>query len=195
MKKWFKIAATLVFLAFTVVPLALWLKNSSPSSSESLQSNDESMENVAAEYADENSTLEQVLEEIDSLAQNGNMTDEQAEWLKTRVAELRTAASFEEPPKQPETFDEYTEYFANFDSQTLNDVRTAQNLYDHYWRNPGPDAPITQSTLQVLNQAKLKENGNLAFIDSEINKLVTNGTLTDGQGVLLRERVHQLRLP
>jgi hypothetical protein len=153
------------------------------------------MEDIAAEYADKNSTLDQVLKDIDSLAQSQNLTADETEWLKARVTELRNAASYQEPPEQPETFEEYVEYFANYDSQVLNAIRTAQKLYDQYVQNPGPDEAITQSTLQVLNQAKFKENGNLMVIDLEISQLVQNGTLTNEQGALLRERVHQLRTP
>jgi hypothetical protein len=98
-------------------------------------------------------------------------------------------------PAQPKTFEGYTAYFAAFDSTTLSEIKTAKSLYDQYSRNPGPDAQITQVTLQVLNQARLKETCNLMLINTDIDQLVVNGTLTWEQGTLLRERVQQLRVP
>lgn len=197
MNKWAKASVLLIVLVFSAALLAFWVGNtaSPPETENTSQSNSQSMEDLATEYADKNSTLEQVLKDIDSLAQSDNMTSDEAASLKARVTELRNAASREELPQQPETFEDFTQYFVDYNSQTLTDIRTFQKLYDQYVKNPGSDAPITQSTLQALNQAKFKETINLMNIDAEINELMINGTLTTVQGASLRERVYQLRSP
>lgn len=197
MNKWAKTSFLLIVVVFSAALLTFWVGNttSPPKTENTAQSNSQPMEGLATEYADKNSSLEQTLTDIDSLAQSSNLTSDEVEWLKARVTELRNAASLEELPQQPQTFEDYTQYFVDYNSQTLTDVRTFQKLYDQYVKNPGSDAPITQSTLQALNQAKFKETINLVNIDEEINQLMINGTLTTVQGASLRERVYQLRSP
>jgi glutamyl/glutaminyl-tRNA synthetase len=176
------------FLIFFVANFA-----SSSSSRAPEKSNAQSLDDLATQYANTSTPLNQVLQDLDSLAQNQTLTAEETDWLKTRISELRGAGSSSETLAQPETLEAYATYFADYDSQTLSEIKTAQNLYDQYTHNPGPDAPITQATLHVLDQVRLRETYNLIFINSEINQLVVNGTLTCEQGVLLRERVQQLR--
>lgn len=177
--------------AFFIFFVANFANSSSSRAPE--KSNAQSLDDLATQYANTSTSLNQVLQDLDSLAQNQTLTAEETDWLKTRISELRGAGSNPETLAQPETLEAYATYFADFDSQTLSEIKTAQNLYDQYTNNPGPDAPITQATLHVLDQVRLKETYNLIFINSEINQLVVNGTLTCEQGVLLRERAQQLR--
>ena len=199
MNKRVKVVVSFAVLLCSVVLLAFWMGSfGGPSGiKDADQSEDKSMEYLADQYAGTNSTLEDVLQEIDNQTQSAQLSAEDANWLKARITELRNAASPQEQqlPEQPETFEDFTNYFVSFDSQTLSKIEMAQALYDQYSRSLGLNAPITQSMLQVLNQAKLKETGNLMFIDSEINRLILNGTVTSEQGFLLKARVYELRAP
>lgn len=189
---------SLIALACLVAVTAFWISNTTKPSNitqENGQSSSASMEDLAVEYADKPLTPEQISQELDKMVQNKTLTSEEADWLNARIAEIRNAASNQQTLNQPTTLEDYVQYYGDYDSQILNDIKTAQKLYDQYFRNPGPDAPITQSTLQALNQAKLRESGNILHIDSEINQLIINGTVTSEQGTWLRERIHQLRTP
>jgi hypothetical protein len=184
-------------LVCSIASVAILLGNLSNSSviENAEQDHAKSMEDLATQYASTNSSLKEVFQKIDNQTQSEQLTAEDANWLKARITEMTSAATPQPQPDQPETFEDFTNYFANYDSQVLNDIKTAQELYEQYLRNPGPNAPITQSMLQVLNQSKLKETNNLMFIDAEINQLIINGTLTNAQGTSLREHVHELRTP
>lgn len=185
----------LLIIASSIALLGLWIANTgNPSETEETEkSQAQSAEDMAEEYADKSSSMEEVSEEINALIQSNQLTVEEAEWLKARIGELRNIASRQQMSTQPETLEEYIQYFAEYNSQDLSDIKTAQRLYEQYLRNPGPDSPITQSTLQALNQAKLKESFNILNIDAEINQLVVNGTLTSAEGAWLKEQVYRLR--
>ena len=200
MKKRTIVVFSIIALACSVAIAALWVGNTNnPSkistSEKTGQSSGDSMEDLADEYADKSLSQEQVSEDLDKLVQNKTLTVEEANWLKARIAEIRDAASSQQTPIQPGTLEEYIQYYADYDRQLLNDIKTAQKLYDQYSQNQGSNAPITQSTLQALNQAKLMESINILHIDTEINQLMLNGTITTEQGTWLKERVHQLRTP
>src|SRR3990172_3953217 len=200
MKKRTIVVFSLIALACSVTIAAFWVGNTNnpskiSSSEETEQSSADSMEDLADEYADKSLSQEQVSEDIDKLVQNKTLTVEEANWLKARIAEIRNVASSEQALIQPSTLEEYIQYYADYDRQLLNDIKTAQKLYDQYSQNQGPNAPITQSTLQALNQAKLMESINILHIDTEINQLMLNGTITTEQGTWLKERVDQLRTP
>ena len=190
-------AVSLAILLCSAVSFAVWINTSkSPSGVDAAeQSHAEAMEDLADQYANAFSTFPEVLQEIDNKTLNNQLTPEEADWLKVRVAELRSAASSQQGLNQPETFEAYTGYFVSYGSQVLSDIRTAQQLYDQYSRNPASNGSITQGILQTLNQARLKEASNLVLIDAEINQLILNGTLTNSEGALLREHVHEARAP
>jgi hypothetical protein len=159
------------------------------------KSRSQSIDDFNSQTTNTSTPMNQAQQTTDSFAPNQSVTDNEADWLKARVAALRSAGSSLGSTAQPGSFEAYTEYFVTFDAQTLNQIETAQGLYEQYVRNPGPDSPITQVMLQVLNQAKLKESLNLFIINSQIDQLVVNGTLTSGQGVVMKDRVQQLRTP
>lgn len=188
---------SLLFLACSIVLLVFWTAPAgTPSQIGNIEHNSaKSLDDQAAELAYNSSTLEQALEDIDDMVQGKQLTAEEADWLKARVAEMKDVASRQQTTDQPETLEDYARYLAGYNSQSLNDVKTIQKLCDQYLQNPGPNAPITQSTLQALSQAKLKESNTILRIDTEINLLIFNGTLTNEQGVWLRTQVHQLRAP
>jgi FtsZ-interacting cell division protein ZipA len=169
---------SLIILVCSIVLFGFWIGNSrNPSVTEEAKlSNDKSAEDKAEEYANTSSTTNESQNDTDSQIQSNTTSSPQM-------------------PDQPETLEEYMQYFADYNSQSLTDIRTTQMLYEQYLQNPGPSAAITQSTLQALNQAKLKESINIVNIDTEINQLVLNGTLTNAEGTWLKEQVHRLRTP
>jgi len=169
---------SLIILVSAIVLFGFWIGNTrNPTvTEEAKQSNDKSAEDKAEEYANTSSTTNE----------SQNDTDQQ---IQSNVTSSQPISD------QPETLEEYMQYFADYNSETLTDIKTAQRLYEQYLQNPGPSAAITQSTLQALNLAKLKENINILNIDTEINQLVLNGTLTNAEGTWLKEQVHRLRTP
>jgi len=185
-------AISFFIFVISIALLAFWTSNATnPSETKKAEQRDaKSMDDIAAEYAENSSSLEQALQDINSLVEDKQLTVEEADWLKARVAELRDLASRQQTLEQPETVEEYLQYFVGYNSQFSNEVKTIQRLYDQYVQNPGPNAPITQSTLQALNQVKLKENINIMGIDAEISQLIFNGTLTNEQAIWLKEQVH-----
>lgn len=91
--------------------------------------------------------------------------------------------------------EELAQHYANYSRSALYDMKKYNDLYNKYLNDFGPDASYTRESLDQYNQAKLREADNLWFIDGDINNYVLAGTITHDQGVWLKDRVRELRVP
>jgi biopolymer transport protein ExbB/TolQ len=94
-----------------------------------------------------------------------------------------------------EALEDWAQYYANYSRYALLDIAKYQQLYNQYSRDFGNDSAYALDMLDKLNYAKLCENDNLWHIDGVINGLVSDGTITRDEGVWLKNRIRELRIP
>ncbi|MFB3889400.1 MAG: hypothetical protein ACE14S_07905 [Candidatus Bathyarchaeia archaeon] len=217
-------ALALIGLICSTVSIMTWyfvgVKPATDRYNEAQRNLEKAYENLARAYANTPWTLTEINYDVDQKVVSGTYDASTGEWLKDRIYQIRqqypsisheyltaTPPTTIEPTMKttyqpiPPTgslavpLEELAQTYANYSCLAVYDIRKYSEIYNEYVHDFGNDSVYARNALDELNYAKIRENDNLYYIDTQINNLVLEGIITHEQGLWLKNRVRELRTP